>query len=181
MNITVVLTLFYFVSIVAQEDSWILWVSSRKLNWEDFQGQGSKSEYKAETHWRIYYDFQISLIQKKPFLSDYNVRTEFSRNKSWVKQGGGSQQLLRHEQGHFDLAEIYARKFRARLDSLSFRTPNYQNEIDSLFHLTLTHCDQVQNSYDLETEHGLVLQNQIKWEALFQTELNALQDYSYYE
>lgn len=148
------------------------------MTWEDFRGEVLETEYKAETHWRIYYDFQISLVNQRPVLSEYHVRTEFNKDQSWVRQGGGSDQLLTHEQGHFDLAEIYARKFRAQLDSISFHTGNYQNEIDSLFNGILAQCDETQNQYDLETEHGLQIKFQQDWQEFIYKELKVLEDYS---
>ncbi len=37
---------------------------------------------------------------------------EFYTNTSWVKPARKSAELLRHEQGHFDITELYARKMR---------------------------------------------------------------------
>ncbi len=165
----------------AQDGMWMSWDSSRKLIWEDFQGTVADTEYKAETHWRIYYDFQVSLLNKMPLLSGYTVRTEFRKDKSWVKEVGGSDQLLRHEQGHFDLAEVYARKFRAQLDTLSFSTSNYRMEIDSLFEIILAQCDDEQNIYDVETGHGLKVTIQEDWLEIIQKELNTLEDFSFSE
>ena len=183
MRLTTFSLVVYFISaqIQAQDGSYIFWDADRKLNWEDFRGEISENEYRAETHWRIYYDFQISIINQKPILSDYHVRTEFSNDKSWVREGGGSDHLLKHEQGHFDLAEVYARIFRSQLDSLTFSSSDYQKEIDSLFHELLASCDEAQNHYDLQTDHGLQPEIQEDWQDFIQQELNVLEDYSYSE
>jgi predicted secreted Zn-dependent protease len=43
---------------------------------------------------------------------EIRVEAEFYPNTSWVKQARRSVELLRHEQGHFDLTEVYARKMK---------------------------------------------------------------------
>jgi predicted secreted Zn-dependent protease len=40
------------------------------------------------------------------------VEVEFYANSSWVKAGRKSAELLSHEQGHFDITELYARRMR---------------------------------------------------------------------
>jgi predicted secreted Zn-dependent protease len=45
-------------------------------------------------------------------LSDIDVAAFFSPSGSWVKLDAKSPELLRHEQGHFDMAELYALKLR---------------------------------------------------------------------
>src|SRR5690606_32551892 len=55
-------------------------------------------------------------ITAKPFVSgkriEYDVRAIFDRQRSWAR--GMSTSLLEHEQLHFVIAELYARKMRER-------------------------------------------------------------------
>jgi hypothetical protein len=48
---------------------------------------------------------------------DVRVEVEFYPNSSWVKPGRKSTELLKHEQGHFDLTELYARKAEKQYDA----------------------------------------------------------------
>jgi hypothetical protein len=45
-------------------------------------------------------------------LLDIDVAAFFSPSGSWVKPEGKTPELLRHEQGHFDMAELYALRLR---------------------------------------------------------------------
>ena len=55
--------------------------------------------------------FKYQLVCSNGML-DIDVAAFFSPNGSWVKPDGKTPELLRHEQGHFDMAELYALRLR---------------------------------------------------------------------
>jgi len=93
---------------------------------------------------------------------------------SWVVQGKAHASVLRHEQLHFDLNEVY----RCKLECLLLRTPictgtTQQETIDLLnksLHQTadviLQKLSEMQALYDSETAHGNNSAEQDHWENL---------------
>jgi hypothetical protein len=87
----------------------IAWDSATKLTWADFAGTADRSSpYNAVTISGI-------LFKINPNSDGYSdsIIAVFYRAESWVK--GRSESALIHEQGHFDISEIFARKLRKRL------------------------------------------------------------------
>src|SRR5690348_5350311 len=84
----------------------IVWNEYRPLTWEDFQGKRSEDAAgDAGT---------VVQIKAKPYMVKdqvkYDVAAVFVKNKSW--SDAQTKELLAHEQLHFDIAELYARKIR---------------------------------------------------------------------
>ena len=162
-----------------QSDNLILWDQDLRLGWADFMGEpDASSEYMALTHWRLSYDFKISLINGNASIAGSKVRTYFSRGDSWSKSTSSSVQLLQHEQGHFDLAEVYARKFRKELVGYKFKSGEYQQEIEAIFNKILAECDKAQVKYDKETEHGIIEADQVRWDENIKEDLEELGEFA---
>lgn len=106
-----------------------------------------------------------------------SMTNRFSYNKSWVSadalQDSG---LLKHEQGHFDLNEIYTRKTYQQLKQIRF-TNNFQAEIAKVMTIMNKELSKVQQIYERQTLHGLLLANQAKWNENIQATLSALPPY----
>jgi len=175
---TICLILPFLLAAQDQSDNLIPW-NSQKLVWPDFKGEpDASSEYKALTQWRLSYDFQVAISNGAASIARSNVKTFFSRNDSWTKSSTGSTQLLEHEQGHFDLAEVYARKFRKDLVDYTFKTDKYQKELEGLFNKILAACDKAQTKYDKETKHGIVEAEQASWNEKIKADLEKLSEFA---
>lgn len=68
-----------------------------------------------------------------------------------------SARLLRHEQGHYDLACAMARKANAML----YSTPDF----DNLLRGAKTALNKAQKLYDTQSNHGCIASSQATWEA----------------
>lgn len=147
------------------------WNEFYKLQWEDFQGQPDKNSLgDAAT--------AVS-IKAKPFLVrkeiNYDVVAYFSREKSWVRDK--SQSLLIHEQLHFDIAELYARKIRKKISELKTRGINDIDVFNAAIQSLLQESNEVDLQYDLETLHGALSKKQENWTKKVKQELASLQKY----
>ncbi len=98
----------------------------------------------------------------------WQVVSRFLPRGSWVKPNHlmqrQSAQTLLHEQGHFDLSEVHARRARGTLRGLAAPcalTDDEQNALIAGFQQQ-GHALQVQ--YDRETAHGTDLRRQREWE-----------------
>ncbi len=156
------------------QDSTILWNKQRKLTWDDFRGVAdSLSSYKAMTY------VQIGLVseEKKGYII-VDVPTYFFKNLSWKKEKTSI--LLTHEQLHFDIAELIARKIRKEF--LNYKPINYKNtyiDLQEIYRVNYrVKLDSLNKSYDSETKHGVIKDKQKEWELKIARELKALEKYA---
>ncbi len=134
------------------------WQKFDPLDWEDFKGS-KPSEYQGDAG-------SVVKIKATPFIVkkkiQYNVYALFNKQKSWAQKR--SPKLLKHEQLHFDIAELYARKIRKKIALLSNAGEDdlkvYNREIETL----MQESNDFDRLYDTETLHGALLQQQLAWE-----------------
>lgn len=79
--------------------------------------------------------------------------------------------LLKHEQGHSDLAVIYGRILYKRLSTAVYSIRNYQQKVKKIYDDTMKELLQMNFKYDIETTHGAEQEAQDKWDLYF---INAL-------
>ena len=153
-------------------DSIIHWSSHYKLKWLDFKGNvpANIGIKKAETCSEI-------IMQGEFFegeLPDFKVTNNFLINKSWTITSDVG--ILKHEQGHFDIAEIFSRKIRKRIVELrkkkEFDVQVYLNEYKRL----RNECSQYHEKYDRQVYFNEVRQKQ--WYVMIAKQLKGLQEYS---
>lgn len=93
----------------AQSPPVFTWPQHPRLTWGDFKGRPPKSapypSALSDT------GFKYQLVCRNRML-DIDAVAFFSPSGSWVKPDGKTPELLRHEQGHFDMAELYALRLR---------------------------------------------------------------------
>ena len=147
------------------------WNEFYKLQWDDFQGEPDKNSLgDAAT--------AVS-IKAKPFLVkkqiSYDVVAIFNREKSWVRDKSAS--LLAHEQLHFDIAELYARKIRKKINELKDQGVNDIKVYNAAIQELLQESNEVDRHYDIETLHGAMSNKQKKWNTRVKDELASLRRY----
>lgn len=152
-----------------QAEQKILWSESRKLTWEDFQGKvNQSSSYKANTETEV-------AVQIKAKGEEATVTLEcfFIKGASWTKTHDNAY-LLEHEQTHFNITEIGARKFRKMLSGKSFPVKNFQQELKKMHSEVGRDSKTMQAEYDKETEHSVNEAAQKKWNKKIENELKSL-------
>ena len=170
----------------------IIWNKTRILKWNDFKKKPNLKA-KASASSAIGFESQpfiehINTGSKFQFkIRDMQLHAVFIPDFSWVMKNvskKGSVLLLKHEQGHFDLAEEITRKTRikttdrfqnkaftvkrknedkARKDAIS-QVSKIRKKIDD----KLQHEFKSQETkYDDETNHGLIVEYQEKYNKRF--------------
>ena len=170
----------------------VIWNKTRFLKWKDFK---KKPNHKSKASASSAIGFQsqpyiehIKTGSKFQFkINNMQLHAVFIPDFSWVKKNiseKGNVLLLKHEQGHFDLAEEITRKtrtkttnsFQNRAFTLKEKNENYakrdaifqatkiRNKIDSK--LQKEFKDQ-EAKYDDETNHGLIIDYQEKYNKRF--------------
>jgi len=95
----------------------IEWSADRKLTWDDFKGEPDTANFPntlALTNSGFGYESGINMFKDGQVF----VQSVFNTNLSWVVPEGRNDYVLRHEQIHFDITEIYSRKLRKELASI---------------------------------------------------------------
>ncbi|MBK6987071.1 MAG: DUF922 domain-containing protein [Bacteroidetes bacterium] len=87
----------------------------------------------------------------------------FIKGSSWVKEDKLQDSLLLHEQYHFNICEVYARRLKSRLMQLELKPMQVEKQIKAVFNEVWSAYVLAQNEYDEETQHGLITENQNEW------------------
>lgn len=152
-------------------DRYIEWNEFYKLSWDNFENTVSDDTFgDAGT--------AVKIIAKPYFVGkriEYNVYPLFDRKKSWVYEKDPA--LLAHEQLHFDIAELYARKIRKKVATLQAENNKdlsyYNTEINKL----LLESNELDMQYDMETLHGGIKVKQTEWREKINVELKTLEKF----
>ena len=154
-------------------DSLVYW-SSRKLKWSDFPIRNGILENirgEAISSCKV----RASLIFDDS-LATYEISTVFEKHNSWII-GIQEPELLNHEQLHFDIVELYARKIRKSI--INKVTLGYsQEDVGKSIALLIAEISKIQDDYDKETLHGENMENQSKWEDEIERSLKEYEFYS---
>ena len=162
---------------MAQEmEEAMVWDAERKLTWEDFQGPIPPDAVPAATTASgISYKYTANLIHHEVKL-DFEVTAFFYPNESWYRPELCDASVLQHEQLHFDISELFARKMRLRLQRTAF-TENVKSEVRKIYKEILQELSEFQERYDWETNFSRNKEAQNRWnqrvaEALSQMSAN---------
>ncbi len=138
------------------------WAEHQKLSWEDFQGpvRASDEESAAATHCGMGFRINGMTQTGKPDVTVYNT---FYTKKSWVRNDAKITSILEHEQGHFDLCEIFTRKLRTRVSDISLNTPDMKESLMAIFSEVNNEYEICQQAYEDETIHGTNIHEQKRW------------------
>ena len=155
------------------------WIPAKKLVWSDFKADAPRSRFAAYTFTVITMDYSIK-SSGKSFKANFSITSAFNRQKSWVKNSPESKSdaILRHEQLHFDIAELSARKLRKSLSELNLSRERYAKQIQAVYDEVIGAGDAMQKAYDDETEHGLLQDEQKRWSEKIARELLDYIDYA---
>ena len=83
-----------------------------------------------------------------------------------------------HEQGHFDLAELFARKLRKAYAEYKFNAQTVGKDIDNLFILNRKERTNMDILYDKETDFSRNRKQQLFWNKKIKDELDNLLRYT---
>jgi len=138
----------------------ILWENNRPLSWSDFQGEPDYDNdfVKALTASSIRYVYSC---QDDGYIG-FNIDAVFKKSQSWVKEEAHTNYHLGHEQLHFDITELHARKLRNLLTEKNYKCDElsqFQNTITE----SLDKWRMEQRVYDHETFFSVKESEQSQW------------------
>jgi hypothetical protein len=169
----------------------VTWSAARKLSHDDFKAAApktakfqSRSWIRIEASWRCISGVLNTTIaavfdpaQSWWLGSQWNPWEDVDSRRKWLSRSRADAEnkrhivlsendLLRHEQLHFDLAEVTAGKIRRRLAELEgvCAEPDRDAEVEKIVVELTAAFGKEQKVYDDETAHGTKAQPQHEWE-----------------
>ena len=167
----------------------ISWSKDYFLTWSDFQAESNPAVFedvhstiKYRCTWTVHSDSAGDQIRF--FIENIALITEFYPKLSWVRQPQATSKLLKHEQGHFDLAELLKPKLMIQIQSIftgkHFPTRGQNQEQQKQFAredsglLIAKEIEKLekylfekQEEYDRETNYGQSLTKQQEYDDMF--------------
>ncbi|MEM9363749.1 MAG: hypothetical protein AAGA43_14010 [Bacteroidota bacterium] len=149
----------------------IVWQENRPLEWKDFEGLSPKEPGLKLAVSNI----QIAIIGKyyKNVIPEVRVEAQFTKSKSWSITSDN--RSLSHEQIHFDIAELYARKIRKKFDSLRSKKISDSNVYNEVYYNLVFQHGRLQRQFDGEAYSSVEKEN--KWKEKVVRKLESLKDY----
>ena len=152
----------------------LIWKEGRPLTWDDFNGKPERRFAAASTH----YDILKSISKKEDESVTVKIEAVFFRSSSWKKKSWVNEQVLAHEQKHFDIVELFARKLRRSIQESKFK--NYlevTQKVNELYDKNDKEMDIFQDKYDDETDGSMNGAKQREWEKKITKEINDLKKF----
>lgn len=174
MRLLVLLGFLIFMS-SSQEETVIEWSPQNKLTWNDFKGVPEvHTDAAATTVSALSYHFQ-GYVKGSELIYEYDVKALFFPEKSWVRAGLKDEELLLHEQLHFDITAWYAIKLKRAFDTITPVT-DAKEKIEAVYNSIRKELDSVQGHYDRETDFSRNTREQLLWQSRVRTYLENAYD-----
>jgi predicted secreted Zn-dependent protease len=156
----------------------------RQLRWDDYRKVATSEDGKHDAVTGIDIRHQCRFLGQaggRWRTTQVSVSVEFNATKSWVVEGKTTDELLKHEQTHYDIAAIAARQLEERLKGLTGNASKRPEvAIAEIVRQTVGEQDangniiyrgvlqEVQDRYDEDltcgSKHGAERNQQVRWE-----------------
>jgi len=155
----------------------INWNKDVKLKYADFKAtsKGSPGFAVASTSSA----FGYSITDRGGEISG-SIYVRFYCEESWWNPDFMLDEVLEHEQLHFDICELFGRKLYKEVLELRNSGKISKRSIDRIQSKYEKQYSDYQDLYDKETDHSTNGDEQRKWNKKIKRELNELSDYSDY-
>jgi hypothetical protein len=155
----------------------IPWSDAYKLAWSDFQGPPKQdSDAVATTASGITFNYSIKKTSKRIVSFNTDVFAHFYPKKSWFKPSLADNHILSHEQYHFNITELFARKFRQRVAQIAV-SESLSIELDQIHYDINAELSNFQEQYDAETNFSRDFEQQAIWQKRIDIELAKLESF----
>lgn len=166
------LSLFSLATVAQTTQSGTLhWSASRPLVLADFKARPRP----GEAHAALTSATMVAKVACRSNQFSGSVQAAFDPTRSWVRDPAAlTPKLLRHEQLHFDITEMYARRLRQKLTSVRIPCAQLGPAFERLSQGIYADWEKAESQYDSDTNHGLRPAQQAQWEAQVQQQLTEL-------
>jgi len=167
----------------------LVWSNDSFLRWTDFNAESNPAAFE-DSHSIIKYRYTWTINSEKIesqilfFIENIQLSVEFYPGLSWVRTLQTNDDLLKHEQGHFDLAELIKRenleKLQNKFHNKQFPTRGKNEEqrkqfakVDSgkMIAIEVEKLEEIlsqrRQEYDEQTNFGQNLEKQSEYNSIF--------------
>ncbi|MCX6322926.1 MAG: DUF922 domain-containing protein [Sphingobacteriales bacterium] len=145
------------------ETETIYYKPDAKLKWENFEGVPLDTGIVAAITFSGFgYQAEMKTVDGKSILK-IKVFCYFNKKKSWVKPGKKTDEILQHEQLHFDISYLAACTFFEKLTKTDFPNGNIKAVLPDLYNESVKSMDKMQDEYDSQTQNGRNKASQAAW------------------
>jgi hypothetical protein len=146
----------------------IYWSNDVQLRWTDFKG--------SPKHIEGIEAFTTTGIDPKVENSKLGIYCYFEKNTSWRIKKSETEYLLKHEQYHFNITELFARKLRKQIRESNLSKKG--NELQKVINKNALEWAKFEVLYDKETKHSKNTEAQAKWISDIDNQLKELSDFT---
>ena len=143
------------------------------LKWADFRGTVNKdSKFDANTNAGL--SFAWGLRSENNVIEfNYDVSSYFNPLLSWVKPESDKAYLLKHEQLHFDITELHARKLRKKLSEVNSISLSKDPKaiINRIYQEVENERKNMQLQFDKDSKHSLDKEGEARWQNFVRAEM----------
>ncbi|MEJ7767283.1 MAG: DUF922 domain-containing protein [Chitinophagaceae bacterium] len=166
--------LLFFPAIIQGDENTIQWKAFPRLSWNDFKASPPPNATNAALT-------SSGILMK--FSSNgesltYQISCNFVKINSWGRVK--NDHILSHEQGHFDIAEIFARKLNKDLKAYQVNGNSVSKDVNTIYKNVMAGLLEMQTLYDGQTDHSRDHTQQKIWLERINGNLAALDNYSGY-
>ena len=171
--LSIVILLFFLIPSEIDEEK-IPWNQDRKLTWADFKGvPNGPSDYVASTNSGV--SFSYSYRERNGVGEiKFTVVSNFYPDLSWYRPSKISDYILAHEQIHFDISELFARKLRQRLANIP-HDRDFKSKAGNVYDQIEADRREMQFQYDVDSNHSNVKEEEFHWRAYIAEQLRVYQ------
>lgn len=170
------LAIIFFVSVVAesnlfaQDNASIEW--GRPVMYGDFEATPNEKDTAAAN---ISVTILLGYSAGRDGTLGFKVVAVMDRRESWIRETFKTEAVLRHEQGHFDIAHIFAKQLETELKSRTY-TKKEVKTLNVLYNTFLEKMNTLQLRYDKETKGGLETGAQRWWQKYIEAEIMLVEE-----
>jgi len=157
-----------------ESEDMIPWENDKRLVWDDFLCEpkvGTDAVASTSTILGIAYQITDGALK-------YHITCYFNKEKSWGLMK--TDYILAHEQGHFDITEIFARRLNEALQNYQFNKKTFKRDIGQIYQAIVSQKEDYQRTYDAETDHSRNRKVQYDWLEKIDSLLAETQPFSSY-
>lgn len=149
----------------AQTASSVEW--GHPVSYRDFESRPHQSDTAAAN---ISVTILLGYSSTKSGELEFRVVAVMDKDKSWIREEFKRTHILKHEQGHFDIAHVYAKKLEGDLKRRRYTSKDI-GVLNAVYDRFLEEMNALQIRYDKETKGGWDALAQSKWRRFIEGEL----------
>lgn len=165
--------IFLFIIGLTNAQDKIFWNENRKLVWEDFQSKTQPNTSKAAATTFCGISYLLNSPTKKFTSKEVKIESFFVPSKSWAHKDHKTDLVLMHEQSHFDIAELFARRFRKLISDKTMDAKTLQKFYTNVY----DDYKDYQHDYETVTNHGRIREKQLEYTEKINQEIEKLSDF----